>query len=367
MSKQRNRLLLTALIALAVLGVGMYLAPTLAGALAQGQATSPVGGSVAVASDATERTIEEMQARIAASKQDYQAYGNLGLAFLQKARETNDPTYYTQAEQAFNAALVLQPNYYDAIAGFGSLELSRHEFAKALDWGKKAIALNRYKSYAYGVQGDAQIELGQYESAVDTFQQMVDLRPDLSSYSRVSYARELYGDVPGAIEAMQQAVDAGSPAAENTSWTRVQLGNLYFNSKQLDKAEAQYKTALAAYPNYLHALAGLAQMAAARGNMDEAIKLYKQSIDIVPLPQYLTALGDLYTFKGDSRAAKEQYDLVLYIYKLFEANGVNADAEKAAFLADRNTETGEAVKLARQAANERNDLHTLDTLAWALY
>ena len=116
------------------------------------------------------------------------------------------------------------------------------------------------------MQGDAQVELGQYDAAVDTFQQMVDLRPDLSSYSRVSYARELYGDVSGAIEAMQQAVTAGAPAAENTSWTRVQLGNLYFNSKQLDKAETEYKTALNAYPNYLHALAGLAQVEAARGH-----------------------------------------------------------------------------------------------------
>src|SRR5205085_2357239 len=152
--------------------------------------------------------------------------------------------------------------------------------------------------YAYGVVGVAQIELGKYDEAVSTFQKMVDLRPDLSSYSRVSYARELYGDVPGAIEAMQQAVSAGSPAAENTAWTRVQLGNLYFNSKQLDKAEAEYNNALHGYPDYLHALAGLAQVRAAQGNLDDAIRLYKQALAIVPLPQYLTALGDIYTLKG---------------------------------------------------------------------
>ena len=109
MRNQRNRLLLAALIALVVLGGGMYLAPTLAGALMQQQATSPAAGSTAYAKDAAERTIEDMQARIGVDKQDYQAYGNLGLAFLQKARETNDPTFYTQAEQAFNQALALKP------------------------------------------------------------------------------------------------------------------------------------------------------------------------------------------------------------------------------------------------------------------
>src|SRR5207253_11467462 len=140
--------------------------------------------------------------------------------------------------------------------------------------------LNPYKSFAFGVIGDAQVELGKYDEAVDTFQKMVALRPDLSSYARVSYARELYGDLPGAIDAMQQAVEAGSPAAENTAWTRVQLGNLYFNSKQLDKAEAEYNDALQGYPDYLHALAGLAQVRAAEGNLDEAIRLYKQALAI---------------------------------------------------------------------------------------
>src|SRR5205823_4663651 len=240
-----------------------------------------------------------------------------------------------------NKALSLAPADYDSTAAMGSLELSRHEFAKALEWGLKAKALNIHKAYAFGVIGDAQIELGKYDEAVNTFQQMVDLRPDLSSYSRVSYARELYGDVPGAIEAMQQAVDAGSPAAENTAWVRVQLGNLYFNSGQLDKAEKEYNNALYFYPGYLHAKAGLAQVRAAQGRIDEAIKLYKDSVAGVPLPQYETALGDLYASKGDVASAKQQYDLVLFTYRLFEVNGLNANVEKAAFLADQDRDAAQ--------------------------
>src|SRR5213592_4088610 len=98
------------------------------------------------------------------------------------------------------------------------LALARHQFREALALGRQAHALQPQRPLVYGVIGDAQIELGQYDDAVQTFQQMVDLRPDLSSYSRVSYARELHGDVEGAIEAMQKAVEAGSPAAENTAW-----------------------------------------------------------------------------------------------------------------------------------------------------
>jgi tetratricopeptide (TPR) repeat protein len=367
-----NRIVMMVGVALLLVAAGFAFAPVVANQMApqtnaQADGTTALSGGAPASGGYTDRTISEMQARVAANSEDYMALASLGIAYLQKVRESNDPTYYTQAEEALNKSLALKPDYYDAVAAFGSLELSRHQFADALRWGIKARDINPHKSFAYGVIGDAQIELGKYDEAVDTFQQMVDLRPDLSSYARVSYARELYGDVPGAIEAMQQAVESGSPAAENTAWTRVQLGNLYFNSNQLDKAEAEYNHALTDYPNYLHALAGLAAVMASRGETDAAVKLYKQSLAIVPMPQYLTALGDLYTVLGDTKSAKEQYDLVAFTYKLFEANGVNAGVEKAAFLADQNQDAAEAVKLARAAAAERDDVHTLDTLAWALY
>ena len=222
MSFLGNRLVMMAGVALVLVAAGFVFAPV----VARQVAPQPMADSSAALSDSvpatkgyTDRAIEQAQARVSGNSQDYMALTDLAIAYLQKARETNDPTYYTQAEQALNKALALKPDYYDAVASFGSLELSRHEFGKALEWGVKAKNLIPHKAFAFGVIGDAQIELGKYDEAVDTFQQMVDLKPDLSSYARVSYARELYGDVPGAIEAMRQAVDAGSPAAENTAWT----------------------------------------------------------------------------------------------------------------------------------------------------
>ena len=41
---------------------------------------------------------------------------------------------------------------------------------------------------------------------------MIDRRPNLAGYARVSYVRELRGDLPGAVEAMRLAVAAGGPA-----------------------------------------------------------------------------------------------------------------------------------------------------------
>ncbi len=367
----RSNSLLIFGLALILLSAGILLVP----ALAQPQQAAPpvpdpmssLVSSVPNATGYADRTISTMQVRARKDARDFAAFAALGAAFQQKARETNDPTFYAQAEDAFKKCLAAKSDSYDCTAGMGALDLSKHQFTEALDWGNRAQRLQPWSAYAYGVTGDAYNELGQYDQAVNSFQRMVDLRPDLSAYSRVSYARELYGDVAGAISSMQQAVDAGGPAAENTAWCRVQLGNLYFNSNKLDKAEQQYQNALLGYPNYLHAQAGLAQVRWAQGKTDEAIKLYQQSVSLVPLPQYLTALGDIYSAKGDSASAKKQYDLVGSIYKIFEASGVNVNMEKSAFLSDHDRELQDAARMAEEVATTRQDVHTLDTLAWARY
>ena len=123
----------------------------------------------------------------------------------------------------------------------GALALARHDFAAALQHGTRALALDPENARYYGIVGDAQIELGMYEEAIDSYQEMVDRKPDFASFSRVAYARELYGDPEGAIEAMEFALQAGSGTPENVAWAHVQLGNLWFTSGKLQEAQKAYE------------------------------------------------------------------------------------------------------------------------------
>ena len=317
----------------------------------------------------TDGQMETLQQRLRQNPDDQRAYVLLSAVYLQKVRETGDPTYYGKTEEALRRALDLRPDDFAAMTQMGALALARHQFREALDWGEKARTLSPGTAMIYGVIGDAQVELGQYDTALETFQTMVDLRPNLSSYSRASYMRELHGDVAGAIEAMQRAVQAGGPNAENTNWTRVQLGHLYFNSGKLAEAEAQYKQALDSYPGYVHAIAGLARVHAARGQYDEAIKLYTDATDRMPLPEYVIALGDVYAAAGRSQEAQKQYDLVRVMERLYAANGVDTDLEMALFEANhgRGEQIDEALTLARRALEKRPTIYAKDVLAWTLY
>jgi tetratricopeptide (TPR) repeat protein len=334
------------------------------------EAASPTpraGATTAKPLSKTEAVIATMQARLKANPNDVVAYGTLGEAYLQRTRETGDPSYYGKAQAVFESALQRDPNNLEALIGEGSLALSRHEFQLALELGQRALTENGTVARIFGIIGDAQVELGMYDSAVATIQRMVDLRPDLSSYSRVSHLRELYGDLDGAIAAMQTAAQEGGPVSENTEYVRVQLGYLYWTKGDLAAAERTLTESLTRLPDYIQALGGLARVRVSQGRLADAIELYRRAVAQIPLPDLVIGLGEALEASGQTAEANRQYDLVRAIEQLFAANGVATDLELALFEADHGTDPAAALALARSAYGHRPNIRAADALAWALF
>jgi tetratricopeptide (TPR) repeat protein len=311
--------------------------------------------------------IDRLRTQVRQAPTDPQANTALGLALLQQVRETGDPSLYAQAQQAFTTALQHDPAQVEALIGQGIVALAQHQFTEAVTWGERAQAVAPNRAAVYGVLADAYTELGQYEQAVATVQRMVDLRPDLNSYSRAAYQRELHGDPAGAIEVMELAVDAGAAGGEHSLWTRVQLGNLYLNQGNLTAAELQYRIALTTNPDYPYAQAGLAHIAAARGEADAARTLYRQIVARLPLPEFVIAFGEWEEALGNDAAAEEQYAIVRAMQQLNAAAGVDVDLELARFETDHGVDPAAALALAQAAYARQPNIYAADTLAWALY
>ena len=310
--------------------------------------------------------IASLQQRLREIPDDWRGFAQLGLAYVAQARVTADPSWYPKAEGVLRRSLRLQPDEnVDGALGIGALDLARHDFAAALREGRRASDLNPYSADAYGVIGDALLELGRYDRAFEAFQTMVDTRPDLASYARVAYARELVGDVPGAERAMRMALDAaGTPS--DSAWTAYQLGELAFGSGDVGSARAWYARGLDLDPAYVPNLAGLAKVAWALGDDELAIARFTEVVARYPSAEFVGALADLYRATGKPALADRQEVVVAAMHDLATANGVNVDLELALFDADHGDPEG-ALAAARAEWARRQSVHVADAYAWALY
>jgi len=293
-------------------------------------------------------------------------YSLLGLAYEQRARETGDASYYSRAEGVVRRALELAPDDRDALIGLGSLALSRHEFRRALELGRRAARQDAGSARAYGVIGDALIELGRYHDAFAAFDRMAALKPNGPAYARVAYARELIGRTAQAERALELAIDASIGQKEAYAWNAVQLGKLQWARGRVAEAETAYRAALAVFPGYVYAFDALALVEASRGRLAPAIALERRAVDSVPLPQFVAQLADLLRSSGDRAGANDQLALYAVISKLQTANGVRTDLETALFQADHGIRLRDTLDLARAARALRPSVQGDDVLAWAL-
>jgi tetratricopeptide (TPR) repeat protein len=135
---------------------------------------------------------------------------------------------------------------------------------------------------------------------------------------------------------------------------------------RIGPAAKQYRLALAALPDYVYALDALAQVRAARGHLNAAIKLERRAVARIPLPQFVSTLGDLYRTAGNRIAAAREYALMDAIRRLLAASGVRTDLEMALFHVDHGIHLGSSLSLARAARHDRPSIDGDDVLAWAL-
>lgn len=314
-----------------------------------------------------QRAVDTAQQSLVASPNDPKLLSSLGLAYLLRVRETGDASYYARADQLVRKALAANPEEITTLLAAGSLSLGRHEFPTALEYGRHAIAVAPFTAAGHGIVTDSLVELGRYEEAIAAAQGMVDLRPDLASYSRVAYVRELHGDLVGATTAMRAAVEAGNPASEGTAWTEVQLGHLLFTTGDLDGAERQYESSRNRVNDYVYGVAGVARVRAARGDLRGAAQLYEKAVARLPLPAFAAELGDVYVKLGDQTRAEQQYALVAASWKLLSAGGVRTDIDQALFDADHERNLPAALAAARTEYEIRKTVPVVGTLAWAEY
>lgn len=313
----------------------------------------------------TEQLIASLQRRVRAQPGNASGYAALGDAYLQRTRETGDFGFYVRSERTFDAALRRDPRSQEAVVGKGTLALSRHDFRAGLRQGERALRLAPETVRPYAVIVDGQIELGRYADAGRSLQTMEDRKPNLGSYSRISYFRELHGDLPGAIDAMSLAVSAGAGNPENVAYVQSLLGDLQMDAGHVAAAQLAYRQALASVPRHLPAEAGLARVDVARGRLGPAARRLRRVTEQLPLPTYVTPLAEIELARGRRAQASEDLGLVRVERRLLQAAGTRTDVDLALFEADHGSPR-RAVRFGRSVFAAAPSVRSADALGWAL-
>jgi tetratricopeptide (TPR) repeat protein len=316
-----------------------------------------------------ERAVQFYREQIQKNPGVVKNYVELAQLFLQEARVTgNHHEYIPKAQQLLATALKIAPDDFNAQLTQASLWMTLHRFGEAKKLAERCVAANAYSAVAYGVLCDALVELGEYERAVQTADKMIATRPDLRSYSRVAYLRELHGDLDGALEAMRLAANAGVTGTEQRAWVLYNSGLLLLQKNATPEAERVFKGILDERPHYPYALSGLARIEAARGEYFKAVNLLVDASHITPEHKFIEQISDVYQAMGENATASEMAQKALTAFAQHEQEGWNVNREYALFCLNHDMNLAESLTRAEQDYRVRpTNVDALDVYAFALY
>jgi tetratricopeptide (TPR) repeat protein len=266
-------------------------------------------------------------------------------------------------------ALELSPDNTEVLKVKGWILLGKHDFAGALALATELRRRTADDEMVYGLLTDAHVELGNYKEAEDAAQWMLNVgRSSVPGLTRAAFLRELFGDIEGSLELMQQAFQRIDPSeAEDRAWTLTHIGHLLSVTGKLAEADVVLAEALRLMPDYHYALAALAKVRIAQAKPAEAATLLERRYSLAPHPENACDLGVALRKAGrlaESREVLRKFEKSA----LAESKGTdNANRELIFYYADYAAKPSDALAIADREIARRKDVFTLDAYAWALH
>lgn len=332
------------------------------------------------AASTTDSVLARAEQWTRAKPENADGWVSLGNAWMQKSRDGLTAAAYDRAEAAYRKALELDATQVPAMLGLAWVANSRHDFDAGLNWARKVIDLDPRQPDAYALMGDTAVERGDYQAAFEHYQECLDIRPDLSSYSRSAHLLFLTGDVQRAQALMRRAIAAGGPYPENVAWCRARLARMLFDSGALVLAEKSVEQALKSAPENPHVLATSGKLKIARGQYAEAIRDLDRATRVAPQHGALVDLAEAYRLSGEPAKAVATADRIRSLHdgSLTHAHDPgdvsghahapgSGNAEWARYLADRSQNLDVALREAEAAYRNYKNVYVTDTLAWCYH
>ncbi len=293
----------------------------------------------------------------------------LGGLYLQRSRETGDPSDAIRAESAARRSLHNRASRNDAASQILSASLlAQHRFDEALAVAKGLRSRNPDVPSLRAAVGEIEMELGQYDSARVAFDSLSASSGDLSVAPRLARWAEIEGRTSEARwlmrTALKTAIATPQMPREQVAWFWLRNGDLDLRSGKSATADSEYRAGLAAHPGDYRLLAASARLASVEHAWKRAIALGEQAIATSLDPATLGVLSDAYSAVGDSAKSLE-YARVLDVAVLKQPGAYHR--AWSLFLLDHHRHVATVYRKVLGELHTRRDIYGYDLLGWALH
>ena len=220
-------------------------------------------------------------------------YGNLGNMY----RAQQQPE---QAVFHYQKGLRIDPKNADIHLHMASLFFDMKRYPQAVEFYEKVLAIAPRRLEALNNLGSIYHQQGQFEKATQYYEQAIELAPDFVAvlFNLANLKRE-QRDLEGA-KALYEQVRTHHPHLIEAS---LQLAQILDYESKTQEAEDLYKEILAKQPREELYLI-LAERAAQKNKLDEALEYFKQAHDMNPNnPDTCYNMGTLLKQQGDTDGA----------------------------------------------------------------
>ena len=195
---------------------------------------------------------------------------------------------------------------------------------------------------------------------------MLDIRPgNVPGLTRAAHLRELFGDHEGAVELMDTAYRRTAVSEiEDRAWILTQIAHLSLLMCRTEAAEQLLTEALTVFPNYHYALAQLAEVRLRQRRVTEAVTFRQRHFDAASHPENQFELGVALHRAGRTADAQSAWREFEAAARREMDRWDNANIELIYYYADYADRPADALRLAQKEATRRQDVRTLEALAW---
>ncbi|MCI0485618.1 MAG: tetratricopeptide repeat protein [Blastocatellia bacterium] len=223
-------------------------------------------------------TFESLPKEVSDALREVQEHPGSAEAYLKLGRSYRRPgythRYFREAEEAFNQAIRIKPDYVDAYIGLGDLYFSRFFNGQ-----------------------------GQSGDAILAYQQAINIDPKCTQgYIGLGLTFMLATDFIDAVDTFKRATDISPDSAQ----AYMLLANAYNNLRQFEDALRSYRQVLRIYPDYRPLFASLYHFVEESGLYEEVIGFYNEAIRLSPKSISIYAsLARIHEEKNNYQAAVE--------------------------------------------------------------